>query len=121
MALGDTSDPAYQLYEEVIAAFGEDVEDVENATAMGGYTAMSSLIAALQGISGEVTPQAAAAAIKSMEEADYPGADGLTFQCGGTAYEPQPAVCSNGSLRATLDADGNPASYEAVDSTDILP
>ncbi|HET8618690.1 MAG TPA: ABC transporter substrate-binding protein [Acidimicrobiales bacterium] len=121
MALGDTSDPAYQLYEEVIATFGEDVEDVENATAMGGYTAMSSLITALQGISGEVTPQSAAAAIRSMEEADYPGADGLTFQCGGTAYEPQPAVCSNGSLRATLDADGNPASYEAVDSTDILP
>jgi hypothetical protein len=30
-------------------------------------------------------------------------------------------VCSNGSLRATLDADGNPASYEPVDSTEILP
>jgi branched-chain amino acid transport system substrate-binding protein len=120
MALGDTSDPAYQLYEEVIATFGEDVEDVENATAMGGYTAMSSLIAALQGISGEVTPQAAAAAIKSMEEADYPGADGLTFQCGGTAFRDQPAVCSNNSLRATLDAEGNPASYEPVDSSDIV-
>jgi hypothetical protein len=29
-------------------------------------------------------------------------------------------VCTNGSLRAVLDADGNPASYEPVDSTDIL-
>jgi hypothetical protein len=36
-------------------------------------------------------------------------------------FAEQPAVCSNGSLRATLDAEGNPASYEAVDSTDILP
>ena len=64
---------------------------------------------------------AAAQAIKSMDEADYPGADGLTFQCGGSAFPAQPAVCSNNSLRATLDAEGNPASYEAVDSTDILP
>ena len=121
MALGATDDEAYQLYTEVMATYGDDVEDVENATAMGGYTAMSSLIAALQGISGEVTPETAAAAIKAMEETDYPGAAGLTYQCGGTAFEPQPAVCSNGSLRATLDADGNPASYEPVDSTEILP
>ena len=121
MALGATDDEAYQLYTAVIDAYGDDVEDVENATAMGGYTAMSSLIGALQGISGEVTPETAGAAIKAMAETDYPGAAGLTYQCGGTAFEPQPAVCSNGSLRATLDADGNPASYEPVDSTEILP
>ena len=101
--------------------YGEDVEDVPNAAAMGGYTVMSSLALALQGVSGDVTPATAAATIKGMSESDFPGADGLTFQCGGTAFAPQPAVCSNGSLRATLDADGFPASYEAVDSTDILP
>jgi branched-chain amino acid transport system substrate-binding protein len=121
MALGAADDPAYQLYLEVIDTFGEDVEDIENATAMGGYTVMASLAAALQGISGDVTPATAASTIKEMAESDFPGADGLTFQCGGTAFAPQPAVCSNGSLRATLDADGFPSSYEAVDSTDILP
>jgi branched-chain amino acid transport system substrate-binding protein len=121
MALGAADDPAYQLYLAVIDAYGEDLDDVENAAAMGGYTVMSSLALALQGVSGDVTPAAAATTIKAMAESDFPGADGLTFQCGGTAFEPQPAVCSNGSLRATLDADGFPASYEAVDSTDILP
>ena len=121
MALGAEDDPAYQLYLEVMDTYGEDVEDVPNAAAMGGYTVMSSLALALQGVSGDVTPATAAATIKGMSESDFPGADGLTFQCGGTAFAPQPAVCSNGSLRATLDADGFPASYEAVDSTDILP
>jgi branched-chain amino acid transport system substrate-binding protein len=121
MALGAADDPAYQLYLEVMDTYGEDLDDIENAAAMGGYTVMSSLALALQGISGDVTPATAAETIKGMAESDFPGADGLTFQCGGTAFEPQPAVCSNGSLRATLDADGFPASYEAVDSTDILP
>jgi branched-chain amino acid transport system substrate-binding protein len=121
MAVGATDDAAYQLYQAVMGEYGTAVADVDNALAMGGYTVMSSLAAALQGISpDDVTPASAAEAIKTMEPADYPGAAGLTFQCGGTAYPPQPAVCSNNSLRATLDAEGNPASYEPVDSTDIL-
>jgi branched-chain amino acid transport system substrate-binding protein len=120
MAVGATDDPAYQLYQEVMDAYGEDVEDVENALAMGAYTTVASLAAALEGIADDITPEAAAEAIKSMDEADYPGADGLTFQCGGSAFPAQPAVCSNNSLRATLDAEGNPASYEPVDSSDIV-
>ena len=121
MAVGATDDAAYQLYQAVMGEYGSEVADVDNALAMGGYTVMSSLAAALQGISpDDVTPASAAEAIKTMEPADYAGAAGLTFQCGGEAYPPQPAVCSNNSLRATLDAEGNPATYEAVDSTDIL-
>jgi branched-chain amino acid transport system substrate-binding protein len=121
MAVGATDDPAYQLYQAVMGEYGTDVADVDNALAMGGYTTMSSLAAALQGIpADDVTPATAAEAIKTMEEADYAGADGLTFQCGGTAFPAQPAVCSNNSLRATLDAEGLPASYEPVDSTEIL-
>jgi branched-chain amino acid transport system substrate-binding protein len=120
MAVGATDDEAYQLYQAVMGTYGTEVADVDNALAMGAYTTMASLATALGGISGDITPETAAAAIKSMEEADYPGAAGLTFQCGGTAFPEQPAVCSNNSLRATLDAEGVPASYEAVDSTDIL-
>jgi branched-chain amino acid transport system substrate-binding protein len=120
-AVGAADDPAYQLYEAVMVEYGQDVEDVPNALAMGGYTIVSSLAAALDGVSGDITPATAAETIKAMQETDYPGADGITFQCGGSAFPEQPAVCTNQSLRAVLDADGNPASYEAVDSTDILP
>jgi branched-chain amino acid transport system substrate-binding protein len=120
MALGATDDPAYQLYQAVMGTYGTEVSDVDNALAMGAYTTMASLASALEGIADEVTPETAADAIRTMEEADYPGADGLTFQCGGSAFPAQPAVCSNNSLRATLDAEGVPSSYEPVDSTDIL-
>jgi branched-chain amino acid transport system substrate-binding protein len=120
-AVGDTSDTAYQRYQAVMSTYGKDVKDVPNALAMGGYTAMSSLAEGLAGVTGDVTPASAAAAIKSMKKADFPGADGITFQCGGTAFPAQPAVCTNQSLSATLDANGEIAKYEPVDSTDILP
>jgi len=119
-AVGADDDPAYQLYEAVMATYGEDVEDVDNALAMGGYTVTASLAAALAGAEGEITTDTTAEAIQAMAEAEYPGADGLTFQCGGSADPNQPAVCMSGSLRATLDAEGNPASYETVDSSEVL-
>ena len=121
MALGDEEDSAYQLYQAVMGTFGDEVTDVDNALAMGGYTVMSSLASALSGIEGDVTPETAAAAIKEMPETDYPGAEGVSFQCGGTAFPSQPAVCTNQSLRAVLDADGQPASYEAIDGSSIVP
>jgi len=120
MALGDTSDPAYQLYQAVMGAYGQEVEDVDNSLGMGGYTTMSTLVTALGEISGEITPATAAEAIKAMPESDYPGADGVTFQCGGSQFPSQPAVCSNQSLRATLDAEGLPASYEVIDASEAV-
>ena len=120
MALGDTSDEMYQLYQAVMGAYGQDVEDVDNSLGMGGYTVLSTLVAALGEVSGEITPATAAEAIKAMPESDFPGADGVTFQCGGSQFPSQPAVCSNQSLRATLDAEGNPASYEVIDASEAV-
>lgn len=121
MAVGDTEDTAYQRYQAVMGTFGDDVEDVDNPLAMGGYTVMASLAASLVELEGEVTPETVAAAIKSMPETDFPGADGVRFRCGGSAFPSQPAVCSRQSLRAVLDADGNPASYEATDASALAP
>ncbi len=120
MALGDETDEAYQLYQAVMGAYGQDVDDVDNSLGMGGYTVLSTLVTALSELSGEVTPETAAEAIKAMPESDYPGASGVTFQCGGTEFPSQPAVCSNQSLRATLDADGVPASYEVIDASEAV-
>ncbi len=120
MALGDTEDPAYQLYQAVMGTYGQEIEDVDNNVAMGGYTVTASLATAMSGVSGDITPETVAEAIRTMDEADYPGGDGLTFQCGGTVFPSQPAVCSNQSLRATLDAEGNLASYEPIDASDAV-
>jgi branched-chain amino acid transport system substrate-binding protein len=120
IALGDDEDPAYQLYEAVMATYGENVDDVENALSMQAYAVMASLATAMDGVEGDITPETATEAIKAMPESEYPGAGGVTFQCGGEAFPEQPAVCTNQSLRAILDAEGVPASYEAIDSSDAV-
>jgi branched-chain amino acid transport system substrate-binding protein len=121
IALGAEDDPTYQMYRAVLDAFGEGVQDVENATAMGGYVAMASLLTSLDGISGDITPESVVGTIKAMPEQDLPGGGGLTFRCGGSAIAMMPAVCSNEWLQTELDSDGRPTTYTPIDSTDILP
>jgi branched-chain amino acid transport system substrate-binding protein len=119
-AIGATDDPSYQLYEAVMDAYGDDVGEVADIYPMGAYTVTSALAASLEGISGDITPQSVTQAIKAMPEQDLPGGGGATFQCGGSAIASLPAVCTNQWLRTTLDAEGQPTSYEVEDSSEIL-
>jgi branched-chain amino acid transport system substrate-binding protein len=119
VALGATDDPTYQLYEAVMDAYGEDVA-LDDNTSMVGYSVIAALATSLDGITGDITPASVSAAIKAMPEQELPGGGGVDYRCGGSAMATSPAVCSNQWLRAALDADGQPASYEAVDSTEIL-
>jgi len=121
VALKAADDPTYQLYREVMDAYGEDVTDVDNNTAMGAFAAMGALAISLEGISGDITPATVIETIKAMPEQELPGAGGMRFQCGGSATDMAPAVCSNEFLKTELDAEGEPTSYEAVDATDALP
>lgn len=120
LALGATDDPTYQLYQAVMGEYGQDVEDVDNLIAMGGYAAVASLATALQDISGDITPETVIEAIRSMPESEYPGGGGVTYRCGGTADPDMPPVCTNQWLRTELDADGNPTTYVVEDSTDLM-
>jgi branched-chain amino acid transport system substrate-binding protein len=118
LALGATDDPTYQLYQAVMSTFGENIADIDNNIAMGGYVAMASLLTSLQEISGDVTPETVVETIKSMPEQELPGGGGMTFQCGGSAVPGSPAVCTDQSLRTQLDAEGEPTTYEVVDTSD---
>jgi branched-chain amino acid transport system substrate-binding protein len=120
VALGAEDDPTFQLYQAVIEAYGDDVEDVNNPITMSGYTAVGALISAMAEVEGEITPESANAAIKAMPETELPGGGGVTYQCGGSALVTQPAVCTNEWLRTSLDAEGQPDGYEVVDSSEIL-
>jgi len=119
-ALGATDDPTWQLFEAVMDTYGQDVTDVNNFTSLGGYVAMASLLTSLEEISGEITPETVVETIEAMPEAELPGGGGVTFQCGGSADEALPAVCTNESLRTQLDAEGRPTDYEVVDTTEIV-
>jgi branched-chain amino acid transport system substrate-binding protein len=120
-ALGAEDDPTYQLYQAVMSTFGDDVEDVDNFTALGGYATMGGLLTALGGMEGDVTAETVVETIKSMpEEQELLGGGGITFQCGGSASEERPAVCTNQSLRSELDAEGNTTSYEVADPSGAM-
>ncbi len=103
-----------------MAAYGGDVEDVENIYGMGAYSVTSALATSLEGISGDITPESVTQTIKAMPEREMPGGGGVVFRCGGSAVASLPAVCTNQWLRATLDAGGRPASYAVEDSSDLL-
>jgi branched-chain amino acid transport system substrate-binding protein len=120
VALGAANDPTNQLYEAVMAAYGDDVENVEDGTVMAGYSVMAALLTSLEGISGDdITPQTAAETIKTMPEEEVPGAGGVTFQCGGSADPSAPAICTTQWLRAQVGDDGELGSYEVFDSADL--
>jgi branched-chain amino acid transport system substrate-binding protein len=119
-ALGATDDPTYQLYQAVIEQYGDDVTDVANGTALGGYSAAASLFTAMAGVTGDITPESVTAAIKSMPESDLPAGGGMTFQCGGSASPVLPPVCTNQFLQATLSAGGDATDYQVVDSSDLV-
>jgi branched-chain amino acid transport system substrate-binding protein len=119
-AIGATDDPSYQLYQAVMDAYGHDLDDVAGIYAIGAYTVTSALATSLEGISGDVTPRSVTQTIKTMPEKELPGGGGATFRCGGSAVPSLPAVCTNQWLRTTLDADGQPVTYEVEDSSDIL-
>jgi branched-chain amino acid transport system substrate-binding protein len=113
--------PTYRHYRAVIDTYGDDVEDVENVLGMGGYAAVLSLLLATEELEGDVTPETVIEAAGSMPEQEVPGGGGATFQCGGSATDLLPAVCSNQSLQAVLDGDGRLTDYQVLDATELMP
>jgi len=121
VAMGATDDPTFQLHQAVIATYGDDVRHADDPTTMGGYTTIAALATALDGITGDITPETVTATIKAMPPQELPGGGGVTYQCNGTTSTLLPAVCTNQWLNTTLDNDGQTTTYEKIDSTDILP
>jgi branched-chain amino acid transport system substrate-binding protein len=105
--------PSTRLYEAVTQTFGSDI-DSSRITGMNMFITLAGFAAALEGVSGDVTPESVIATLKAMPEMELPGAGGLHFRCDGSAVAGTPAVCTRGSLLATLDENGEPADYAVV-------
>lgn len=120
LADGATDDPTYQLYQAVMAEYGDDVDEADGYYALSGYAAVATLAAALETIEGDVDTETVAATIRAMPETELPAGGGGTFRCGGSAVPDLPAVCTNQWLRGELDATGEVASYTVEDSSDVV-
>jgi ABC-type branched-subunit amino acid transport system substrate-binding protein len=120
LADGATDDPTYQLYQAVMAEYGQDVEEVDGYYALSGYAAVATLGAALETIEGEIDAATVASTIRAMPETELPAGGGTAFRCGGSAVPDLPAVCTNQWLRGELDANGEVASYTVEDSSEVV-
>jgi branched-chain amino acid transport system substrate-binding protein len=104
-------DETTELYRAVADTYGDGIDPTRIA-GVGAFVAVAGLAAGVEGLEGEVTPESIIAALRSMPETELPGAGGLQFRCDGEAMPNYPAVCTPGSLTTTLDADGQPTTYE---------
>jgi len=117
--LTDPKDPSIKQYNAILDKYGADDVDRTNTVGAAMFNAMASFGVAMKGIKGDVTPASVISTIKSMPWSVVPGTGGLHFRCNGKADPTQPAVCSNATNAATLDATGKPASYTPVNDAEI--
>jgi branched-chain amino acid transport system substrate-binding protein len=119
----NTTDPdseEYQLYLAVMEQFaGEDAE--VGGVAPSAYQAVVGFARAMEGLTGDVTPDTIMAQLAAMEPTPMPLIDDVTFQCNGEQIALAPNTCSLDVLLATLDADGNPGEYELIEGAPLLP
>ncbi|WP_083419454.1 ABC transporter substrate-binding protein [Pseudofrankia sp. BMG5.36] len=108
-----TDNPSTRLLNAVVKTYGHDI-DVNRPGTMSMFTVVAAFGAAVEGLTGDVTPASITAAIKAMPEKDLPGAEGLRFRCNGKAIPDQPGVCVRGGLVATLNDKGEPAGFTSV-------
>jgi branched-chain amino acid transport system substrate-binding protein len=112
-------DPSMKQYYAVLDKYGASGVDRSNTIGMAMFNTMGAFGAAVKGLKGDATPASVITAIKSMPSSVIPGTGGLHFRCNAKADPAQPAVCSNGTNAATLDATGNAVSYTPVNDTPI--
>ncbi|HET6948883.1 MAG TPA: ABC transporter substrate-binding protein, partial [Acidimicrobiales bacterium] len=105
-------DESTELYRTVMDTFSSEEIDTSRIAGVGTFLVLNALDVALEGLEGEVTPEAVITTIKAMPESELPGGGGLTFRCDGSALQGRPAVCTDAGLTTTLDAEGFPTRFE---------
>ncbi|ARE37811.1 ABC transporter substrate-binding protein (plasmid) [Rhodococcus sp. BH4] len=106
-----SNDPEAVLYRSVMKKYSPST-DIGGYTVVG-YQSMLSLIRATEGLTGEPTPAAVITALKAAKDVPLPAGHGMTFTCDGTAVTGMPAVCSSGTMTATVE-DGKPVDPQLV-------
>lgn len=96
----ESDNPEAALYRTVMKRYAPGV-DTGGFTSTG-YQAMLGLVRATQGLQGEPTAAAVAAALGSAKNVPMPAADGISFTCDGTVMPMLPAVCTDQVIRATV-------------------
>jgi branched-chain amino acid transport system substrate-binding protein len=111
--VGDPNDPGLKIYTQEIAPKVSGKVDPGSAAELMFISVMGFHVA-VEGISGDITPQTVAATIKQMPSKLLPGGGGVHFRCNGQAVAASPALCVRGGLVTQLDDTGQPTTYKPV-------
>jgi branched-chain amino acid transport system substrate-binding protein len=114
---GHPPDPGLAIYQQEIAP---KVKGHANPGSSGElmFISIMGFHVALEGITGDITPQNVIATSKKMPWKLLPGG-GLHFRCNGKAVPASPALCVRAGLVTQLDAKGQPTVYKPVGDTPI--
>ncbi|WP_235947685.1 ABC transporter substrate-binding protein [Candidatus Frankia alpina] len=116
---GDTeSDNAEsRLYRTVMGRYAP--KTALDGYAVTGYQNLLGLVRALKDLTGDVTPASVTSTLKAAKDVVLPAGDGLTFTCDGTAIPNLKALCSTGSVVATVKGT-RATGYRTVDSASLF-
>lgn len=114
---GDNSDASMRQYEAVLAKYATTHVDPNDAVPLMVYSSFGALSVAAKHLQGAVTPSSVINAFRTMPSSVLPGAGGRHFQCNGKASATEAAVCSVSVFAATLDANGQPKTFQLVNDS----
>jgi branched-chain amino acid transport system substrate-binding protein len=115
----DPTDSEFQLYQAVVKQYYPGMKDTPSNSG-GAYVATLALARVMEKLTGDVTTTSVNAAMANAKDIKAPLGGGNTFSCGGTAFPTLPALCSTFAFVTPLDADGQPTSYNKVDTSKIF-
>jgi branched-chain amino acid transport system substrate-binding protein len=104
--IGDDTNRGIQLWDAIYEEYAPDLDDPSRG--LTTFVTTYSAVQALEGLSGEITPETVRTTIKAAPEMPLVTGAGLGFRCNGRATPATPAVCTAGALRVTFDDEGNP-------------
>ena len=108
-------DAESELYLRVLEEYAPDSTPTAGFV-QRGYAGMASLVRAVEGMTGDVTPETLRTAIQSAADVPLPLGGGLTFTCDGQVVVSLPSLCSVGSVVADVLGGG---SYELISTEDV--
>ncbi|MBT2272013.1 ABC transporter substrate-binding protein [Rhodococcus qingshengii] len=107
-----SDEPGSILYRSILQQYAPDVS-VTGAAAMG-YQTLMAVVAATDGIQGEVSAASIKDALKASRDVPMPAGGGVTFTCDGSAFPQMPTICSGQTLLGTLNDQGIPVDLKVT-------
>ncbi|MGV9709044.1 ABC transporter substrate-binding protein [Gordonia sp. NPDC003424] len=98
--------PDSVLYRSVMAQYAPDLS--VTGPGSSGYQTLLGFVRATNSVTGDPTPAALKAALKSSKNVEMPAGGGITFTCNGTAVPQMPSICSSQMLYGTINDQGVP-------------